>query len=333
MIKSPKLKEKVLVMLMMDKAGTDMLEEGVEEVVVVPNLDRAALFKAAVDATAIYVGYPNTDRPSIRNATGDMIEKGGKLKVLAVTGTAFDTIDEEAAAARQLPILYCPLGGHTLAEHAITLMLSAARGIQQWGQALREWKVDYVQRLFTPGEELEGKTVGVIGLGNIGQYFAQKCKLAFNMRVIVYDPYVDPQVVQFLGVERVDTLPELLQTSDFVALHVAHTQETRHLIGRKELGQMKSSAYLINTSRGIIIDESALIDALQDGTITGAALDVFDPDPPDNPNNPLFKLPNVTVTPHMGGLTKERERFLAVNIAEQILKFLGGQTPDWVRWT
>ena len=96
---------------------------------------------------------------------------------------------------------------------------------------------------------------------------------------------------------------------------------------------MKSSAYLINTSRGIIIDESALIDALQDGTIAGAALDVFDPDPPDNPNNPLFKLPNVTVTPHMGGLTKERERFLAVNIAEQILKFLGGQTPDWVRWT
>jgi phosphoglycerate dehydrogenase-like enzyme len=177
------------------------------------------------------------------------------------------------------------------------------------------------------GYELLGKTVGIIGMGNVGRKVAEKIS-EFNVKLLAYDPYIDPKVAEKINVKLVD-LDTLLKESDVVTIHATLTEETKHLIGEKELRSMKKTAFIINTARGAIIDEKALIKALKEGWIAGAALDVFEQEPP-SPDNPLLKMDNVLVTPHFASCTYEayqREAFMA---AEEVLRILKGESPKFI---
>ena len=326
-----KIKGKVLIVgKMLHEVGLQRLKEEVEEVVEVPKLDVQELLTEVSDAVVLYI-RPIAERSVVRSTTTKLIEQGPKLEALAVSAHVFDLVDTQAAASRHLPILYSKLEDHSVAELSIALMLCAARKIQYLAQEFRAERFRYEMRHEWAGEELYAKTVGIIGLGQIGRCLAQICKFGFNMRVLAYSPHVEGRVARDLGVDLVDKLSRLLEESDFVCLCTVHTDETRHMIGPRELGQMKHSAYLINTTPGLV-DEKALIQALESGNIAGAGLDVFDPDPPDDPENPLFRFPNVAVMPHMGGYTKVMMRRAALDIAESIIAFLRGQTPNCIEW-
>ncbi len=177
------------------------------------------------------------------------------------------------------------------------------------------------------GYELLGKTVGIIGLGNIGRKVAEKIS-GFKVKLFAYDPYVDKKIAQQINVELVD-LETLLKESDIVTIHAALTRETKHMIGENELKLMKKTAFIINTARGAIIDEKALIKALKEGWIAGAALDVFEEEPP-NPDNPLLKMDNVLVTPHFASCTFEAYQREAIMAAEEVLRVLKGEPPKFI---
>jgi D-3-phosphoglycerate dehydrogenase len=174
------------------------------------------------------------------------------------------------------------------------------------------------------GTDLEGKVLGLIGMGNIGSAVAIRAK-AFGMKVIAYDPYLEKDRAKLLDVELVD-LDTLLKNSDFVSIHAPLTPETRGMIGEQELKKMKRTAYLINTSRGPIVKESALYEALKNRWIAGAALDVYEKEPPDR-DNPLFKLDNVVLTPHIAWYTEEALKRLKRSVAEEAIRILNGMPP------
>ncbi|RLG09467.1 MAG: D-glycerate dehydrogenase, partial [Thaumarchaeota archaeon] len=174
------------------------------------------------------------------------------------------------------------------------------------------------------GFELENKVLGIVGFGKVGREVAKRAK-ALQMRILAYDPYVSPNLMKSLGVEPT-TLERLLEESDVVTLHVRLTDETRHMIGERELKRMKPTAILVNTSRGEIVDEKALIKALNEGWIAGAALDVFEKEPLP-PDHPFLKMDNVTITPHIAGASKEVVKRSVIMIAEDVKRLLKGEKP------
>jgi D-3-phosphoglycerate dehydrogenase len=176
--------------------------------------------------------------------------------------------------------------------------------------------------------ELKDKTLGLIGLGHIGSTLAHQCQAAFNMKVISYDPYVSREKATQLGVAKVEKLDELLRDADYVVICVPLTKETANLIGSRELSLMKPEAFMINSSRGGIVDEEALYDYLSAGKIAGAGLDVFRKEPPP-PNHPLFSLENFIGTPHIAGGTHEAMRRMATTCAEEILRVFRGERPKF----
>jgi D-3-phosphoglycerate dehydrogenase len=179
------------------------------------------------------------------------------------------------------------------------------------------------------GKELSGKTLGLVGTGNIGKLLAKYAK-AFDMPVIGYDPFIDEKSMKKDGIKKIDELSKLLEKADFISLHIPHTQETHYIINENMLAKMKPSAYLINCARGGVVDEKALYNAIKNGKIAGAAMDVFEQEPPSK-DNPLFTLDNVVVSPHIGANTKEGQLRAGVITAEQMTKVLDGKEPDyWV---
>ena len=176
--------------------------------------------------------------------------------------------------------------------------------------------------------DLWGKTLGVIGVGRIGSTLAKKVIPAFNLRVLGYDPYVDAQTLDGYGVRKAESLEEMLPLCDFVALHCSGGKETRHMINAKMLALMKPGAYLINTARGTIVDEAALVEALREKRIAGAAIDVYDPEPP-RPGNPLLHMENVIVTPHFCAQTEESLYNMATMVAQGVLDVLEGRQPQY----
>jgi len=205
-------------------------------------------------------------------------------------------------------------------------MLSLAKKICTADRVLRQDRLkkreDYI------GVELKDKKLGVIGLGRIGSELAHKCKIAFNMDIIVYDPYVPKGKADRLSYTKVEKLDDVLRESDYVVICVPLTKETASLIRARELGLMKASAFLINRSRGGIGDEAALYDQLVKGKIAGAALDVFSREPPPA-DHPLLGLDNFIATPHVGGMTAEAMRRMAITVAEEILRVLRGERPKY----
>ena len=261
-------------------------------------------------------GFDGLAIRSATKVTPKILERAQNLKVIGRAGIGVDNIDITAATARGIIVMNTPFGNSiTTAEHAITLMLSLARQIPEADASTRAGKWEKNKFL---GVEIFGKTLGVIGCGNIGAIVADRA-LGMKMKVIAYDPYLSDQRAVDLGVEKVD-LEDLLRRADFITLHTPLTDKTRNIINADSLKRTKKSLRLINCARGGLVDETALYEALASGRIAGAALDVFTTEPASD--SPLFKLPNVVCTPHLGASTTEAQENVALQIAEQMADYL-----------
>lgn len=248
------------------------------------------------------------------------VEDAGHLRVIARAGVGVDNIDVEAATRRGILVLNTPESSTTAAaEHTFAMMLSLARHVPSAAQALA--RGEWGRERFV-GTELTGKTLGVVGLGKIGSEVARRA-LAFAMHVVAADPYVSEERARRLGVELAPW-PAILEAADVLTLHVPLGADTRALIGPDELARMKPGAFLINCARGGLVDEAALLAALDRGQLGGAALDVFAHEPPDA-DHPLLRHPRVVATPHLGGSTVEAQRSIAVEVVDQLLAALRGE--------
>jgi D-3-phosphoglycerate dehydrogenase / 2-oxoglutarate reductase len=266
--------------------------------------------------TAAIDGFDGLAIRSATKVTAKLLEHAKGLKVIGRAGIGVDNVDIPAATARGIIVMNTPFGNSiTTAEHAITLMLGLARQIPEADASTRAGKWEKNKFL---GVEMFGKTLGVIGCGNIGSIVADRA-LGMKMKVIAYDPYLSVERALDLGVEKVE-LEDLLRRADFITLHTPLTEKTRNIINAETLGLVKKSARLINCARGGLVDEAALYEALASGRMAGAALDVFTVEPASD--NPLFRLPNVVCTPHLGASTTEAQENVALQIAEQMSDYL-----------
>jgi D-3-phosphoglycerate dehydrogenase len=265
--------------------------------------------------------------------SGDQIRVAPNLEVIGMPGSGWDAIDVPAATAAGVLVVNAAGAQHAaVAEHGIGLMLSLAKRIA-YSDRIFHAEGRFVGREHFMGDgwpgwahELSGSTIGIVGFGFIGRDLARKCRLGFDMTVLAYDPYFDPDEAQRMGVHMVRSLDELLPQCDYVTLHVPLTASTRHLFGEAELRAMKPTAYLVNLARGGIVDEDALIRALTEGWIAGAGLDVFAEEPgPDG--HPLYGMDNVVCTAHIGGWVVEAVPRLSAVMAREMLTVLRGDRP------
>ena len=254
--------------------------------------------------------------------TADVIAKGTKLRVIARAGVGVDNIDVAAATKRRIPVVNAPAASTiSVAELTFGHMLSLARHIPQADRSVKAGRWD--KKAFE-GTELYGKTLGLVGSGRIGAEVASRAK-AFGMRVIAYDPYLPPKAAEERGI-ALTTLEAVLLDSDFVSIHAALTDETRGMIGAKQLALLKKSAYVVNCARGEVVDEGALAEALRDGRIAGAALDVYAKEPPVS--SPILAVENTSLTPHIAASTKEAQERVGTMIAGEVLRVLAGEKPS-----
>lgn len=247
------------------------------------------------------------------------------LKILTRTGIGIDNVDLAAATRHGIVICNTPDGPtESTAEHAVGLLLAAAKRIKQGDANVASGK--FGPRTNLVGTEVLGKTLGLMGLGRIGSRVAQICGLGLGMKVIGFDPYLPPERAAALGVELVSQ-EEIFRRSDFVSLHAPATPETHHLVNAQSIATMKDGAYLINVSRGPLVDEAALLDALNSGKLAGAGLDVFDPEPPV-PDDPIRYHPNIVLTPHSASLTLEGRTRIEEMAVQTLLDFFAGKRPE-----
>jgi len=279
---------------------------------VMPDISHEELMRRIGDYDALVVR-------SRTRVTREVIEAGSNLKVIGRAGVGVDNIDVDAATSRGIIVLNAPEGNTiSAAEHTIAMMMALARNIPQAHQALKSriWKREAFM-----GTELYDKTLGLIGLGRIGREVAKRAS-AMHMRVVAYDPFLAPESGEGIGV-ALSSLSDVLSGADFLTIHCPLTRETRHLIGDREFAMMKDGVRLVNCARGGIVDEEALYKAILSGKVAGAALDVFEEEPPLK--SPLLDLDCVIVTPHLGASTEEAQVNVAVNIAEQVAHALLGE--------
>lgn len=254
-----------------------------------------------------------------------VLRAGTHLKVIGRHGVGVDNIDIEAATELGIYVTNAPeSNAGSVAEHTIGLIIAAARHFVQCDAALRCGNFEIRNQLF--GNDIEGKVLGLIGVGRVGRLVARKAARGLSMKVIGYDPFIDPALVP--EVEFTESIENVLKNADFVSLHLPVNDKTKGLIDKIRLLKMKPSAYLINVARGGIVRENDLVEILSENRIAGAALDVFAEEPP-SPSNPLLKLDNVTVTPHNAALTRECMDRMAVHAAQGIDEVLAGRTPTW----
>jgi len=246
-----------------------------------------------------------------------VLEKAEKLKLIARAGTGLEHVDLEYAKKRGIVVKNTPQANAvSVAELTFGLMIAVARKIVSADAYVRSRKG--WDRPSYKGIELFGKTLGLIGFGNIGRLVAVRAN-AFGMKVVAYDPFVPAGEMKQTGVTRIGELDELLSASDVVSVHVPLTDETRHMIGAEQFGKMKPTAIFINTCRGAVVDEAALAAALKEGKIAGAGIDAYEEEPPLN--SPLLELENVVLTPHTGGITKEAVERMSMQAAEIVIDF------------
>ncbi|MBB3036226.1 phosphoglycerate dehydrogenase [Hoyosella altamirensis] len=308
------------VVLIADKLAPSTVDAlgGDVEVRWVDGPNKPALLEAVADADALLVRSATTVDEAVLAAAP-------KLKIVARAGVGLDNVDVPAATARGVMVVNAPTSNiHSAAEHAFALLMATARQIPAADLTLRgrEWK-----RSSFNGTEIFGKTVGVVGLGRIGQLFAQRVA-AFETNVIAYDPYVSPARAAQLGIELV-TLEELLERADMISIHLPKTPETKGLIGAAELARTKKGVIIVNAARGGLIDESALADAIKSGQVKAAGIDVFATEPCTD--SPLYDLPQVVVTPHLGASTSEAQDRAGTDVAKSVQLALAGEfVPDAV---
>ena len=299
-----------------------ILEEIAEVKVGIPNTvyTEEKLIREIKDVDALII-------TSQQHVTRKVIQAANKLKVIVKYGSkpGIDNVDLDVATEKGIFVCYTPhANSDSVAEHAIALILALLKKLCITCSQLKQGKWRDKSLL---GYELLGKTVGIIGLGNIGRKVAEKIS-GFKVKLLAYDPYIKEEAAKQINVRLVD-LETLLKKSDIVTIHAALTKETEHMIGERELKLMKKTAFIINTARGAILDEKALIKALKEGWIAGAALDVFEEEPP-SPDNPLLKMDNVFVTPHFASCTYEAYRKEAFMAAEEVLRVLKGKIPKFI---
>ena len=299
---------KVIITDPIAKAGVKMLQDAGIEVDERPGLPPADLVQAIPAYDAIIVR-------SATKVTADVINAGTNLKVIGRAGVGLDNVDKKAADARGVKVVNTPAATSiTVAELALGHMLACARSIPQATQSLRDGK--WEKKTFK-GTELFGKTLGLIGSGRIGTELGQRA-IAMGMNVLVYDPFIKESAVGKL----VD-LPEMLKSADYISLHVPKTDKTFHIVNKESIAQMKKGVVIVNCARGGVVDEEALYEALKNGQVGAAALDVFENEPIKDFK--LFSLPNVIGTPHVGAQTKEGQERAGIGIAEEVRKVLLGK--------
>ncbi|WP_199439175.1 phosphoglycerate dehydrogenase [Umezawaea beigongshangensis] len=308
------------VVLIAEKLAPSVLDVFGDEVEVrhVDGTDRPALLEAVAEADALLVRSATKVDAEVLGATT-------RLKVVARAGVGLDNVEVPAATQRGVMVVNAPTSNIvSAAEHAVALLLSVARQVPAANASLQsgEWK-----RSSFNGVEVLGKTVGVVGLGKIGQLFAARLA-AFGVTLIAYDPYVAPARAAQLGIELV-SLDELLERADFVSIHLPKTPETKGLIGAEQLAKAKRGIIVVNAARGGLIDEAALAEAVRSGQVGGAGIDVFVTEP--TTSSPLFGVPGVVVTPHLGASTSEAQDRAGTDVARSVLLALRGEfVPDAV---
>lgn len=267
--------------------------------------------------------------------TREMIEGAHQLKVISRTGGGLNNVDVDAATEHH--VVVCGVKGpqdRFVAEHAVSMMGALAKQLFYLDEQAR--RGNFKSRFEYRPVGLAGKRLGLIGLGRIGKIVADVCIAGFGMEVWAYDPYINHDAFKATTIVLSNRMDDVIKTADFLSLHVPLTEKTKGLIGRREFELMKPAAFIINTSRGEIIQESTLIDALNQGRIAGAGLDVFEKEPPDS-ENPLFKVKNVILSPHSAALTKDSVAKLAEGAAENVLSVLEGKpptfSPNWEKVT
>ncbi|MCL2121907.1 MAG: phosphoglycerate dehydrogenase [Clostridiales bacterium] len=250
--------------------------------------------------------------------TKGIMEAAGQLKVIGRAGVGTDNIDVEFATKKGILVINAPDGNTISAcEHTMAMILALARHIPQADQSLRRHAWD--RKMYT-GIELRGKTIGILGFGKIGSGIAVRCK-AFGMKVLAYDPYTSKERAQLFGVEMTDR-ERIYREADFITVHMPLTEETKNMIAKEQFAMMKPNARVINVARGGIINENDLYQAIKDGVIAGGAVDVWSAEPMTE--HPLFELPQMVVTPHLGASTEEAQINVALEVAEEITRVLHG---------
>jgi D-3-phosphoglycerate dehydrogenase len=284
-----------------------------------------------MDHDALLDAIGNYDALMVRSrtkVTEDIVKKGaeGSLKVIGRAGIGVDNIDIKKAGSLNIKVVNAPTGATiSVAELAIGHMLSLSRHLTKANSSMKQG--EWIKKQLK-GTELHGKTLGLVGCGNIGQKTAELAR-AFNMKVIGFDPFICKKDLAKQHITKIDKLEKLMKTADIISLHLPHTEKTHYIIDEKMLSLMKSSAFLINCARGGTVDESALYNALKKSAIAGAALDVFENEPPEH--NELMAMDNIVFSPHLGANTKEGQIRAGTVCAKQVMKVLDSETPDhWV---
>lgn len=296
-----------------DDVRLDMLEQ--------KNPDAAALEILAA-AHAYQIGSARDELVSYYQTRSELLSQTPNLLIVSTNGAGYDTVDVKACTARGILVVN-QAGGNAeaVAEHVIGMMLCLCKRVGESDRALRAGKIE--RRIDYIGGEAFGRTLGIVGLGNVGRRVAELAGSLFRMQVLAYDPYLDADVVRARGAGKVE-LDELLRRSDFVSINCPLTPQSRNLIAAREYALMKPTAYFITTARGSIHDEEALEQALRDKRIAGAGLDVWEKEPPPA-QHPLMQYDNVIVTPHMAGVTRESRARMGRFAAEQMLDALDGR--------
>ncbi len=309
--------KKVLLSQPIHEAGMKLLK-GKVEIIVAPDTSEATMRKLCRDVHGVILRTTSRVRKEV-------IAQAKILQIISRTGAGVDNVDVRAATKGG--ILVCNLPGVnslSVAEHTVAFILSLAKRLPFMDKWTRQG--NWSSRNRYEAADLKGKVLGLIGVGNIGSRVARICQGAFGMEILGYDPFLSRGSETNDGVQFCSDIGQVLQEADFVSVHVAGTAQTHNLISWNLLCRMKRSAYFINTSRGWVVDEKALIKALREGRIAGAALDVFSEEPPFR-NNPLLKMENVILSPHSASLTKECVARLANEAAQAVLDLFSGRLP------
>jgi len=311
----------VLLGRMYHPEGEERLRAAVP-VVVLEQPQPAQVAEALKEAAGVFVRYPNKLR-------AEAIAAAPHLRIISTSGRGTDAIDLAAATRHGVPVVNHPAFGTVpVAEQTVGVMIAFAKNLLPLNRMTHEGRGWLAQKEFRR-TELRGKTLGIVGLGNIGAEVTRICVQAFRMKVLAYDPYVPASKAVALGAEPVDRLVRIWSESDYVSMHPELNDETRGMVGEAELAQMKPQAILINTARGPIVKAAPLAAALRARRIAGAALDVYE-DEPLAADNPLAGLDNLILSPHTAGLTDEALHDMALSAADQILMALRGERPPYL---
>ena len=307
---------KILATAPIDKTAVDILAP-YGEIITAPDDDEDTLIRLAAESEVIVVR-------GVAEITARVIEASPNLKVIGRTGVGINNIDIEAATARGIPVVFTPgANSRAVAEAAMSFILALAKRVPFWD---RQTKTDqWNTRYDSMNDDLEGETLGIVGFGNIGQQLARLAS-PFDMKLLACDPYASPSRADELGVSLV-SLSELIQQSKYISLHTTLTPETEGMINANNLQQLQPGSYLVNLSRGEAIDSlDSILDALNDGRLAGAGLDVFVPEPADI-SHPIFSHPNFLSAPHVASLTHKAVDTIHLSMANDIKAVLDGQTP------